>query len=87
MRRIVRQTARELDKDVDLEIIGETSEVDRTVLDRIIAPLEHMLRNSVSHGIELPEVRGDFAHFYEIIFKSSAAYLLYVKKGSIITPC
>jgi len=57
LRRIVRQTARELDKDVDLEIIGETSEVDRTVLDRIIAPLEHMLRNAVSHGIELPEDR------------------------------
>jgi chemosensory pili system protein ChpA (sensor histidine kinase/response regulator) len=57
LRRIVRQTARELDKDVDLEIIGETTEVDRTVLDRIIAPLEHMLRNAVSHGIELPEDR------------------------------
>jgi len=57
LRRIVRQTARELDKEVELEIIGETSEVDRTVLDRIIAPLEHMLRNAVSHGIELPEDR------------------------------
>ncbi len=52
LRRIVRQTARELDKEVELEIIGETSEVDRTVLDRIVAPLEHMLRNAVSHGIE-----------------------------------
>ena len=57
LRRIVRQTARELNKDVELEIEGETSEVDRTVLDRIIAPLEHMLRNAVSHGIELPEKR------------------------------
>lgn len=57
LRRIVRQTARELKKDVDLDIEGETSEVDRTVLDRIIAPLEHMLRNAVSHGIELPEDR------------------------------
>jgi len=52
LRRIVRQTARELDKEVELEVIGETSEVDRTVLDRIVAPLEHMLRNAVSHGIE-----------------------------------
>ncbi|RDH82910.1 MAG: histidine kinase [endosymbiont of Galathealinum brachiosum] len=52
LRRIVRQTARELDKEVELEIVGETSEVDRTVLDRIVAPLEHMLRNAVSHGIE-----------------------------------
>jgi chemosensory pili system protein ChpA (sensor histidine kinase/response regulator) len=57
LRRIVRQTARELEKDVDLEIIGEANEVDRTVLDRIVAPLEHMLRNAVSHGIELPAVR------------------------------
>jgi chemosensory pili system protein ChpA (sensor histidine kinase/response regulator) len=57
LRRIVRQTARELNKDVELEIEGETSELDRTVLDRIIAPFEHMLRNAVSHGIELPEDR------------------------------
>ena len=57
LRRIVRQTARELGKDVELEIIGETAEVDRTVLDRIIAPLEHMLRNAVSHGIEQPAER------------------------------
>ena len=57
LRRIVRQTARELDKDVELDIVGETSEVDRTVLDRIVAPLEHMLRNAVSHGIEIPRDR------------------------------
>ncbi len=57
LRRIVRQTARELGNEVELEIEGETSEVDRTVLDRIVAPLEHMLRNAVSHGIELPEDR------------------------------
>ena len=57
LRRIVRQTSRELGKDVSLEIIGETTEVDRTVLDRIIAPLEHMLRNAVSHGIEKPDER------------------------------
>ena len=57
LRRIVRQTARELDKDVELNISGETSEVDRTVLDRIVAPLEHMLRNAVSHGIEKPAER------------------------------
>ncbi|MCW8910424.1 MAG: Hpt domain-containing protein [Gammaproteobacteria bacterium] len=57
LRRIVRQTARELDKEVELEINGESSEVDRTVLDRIIAPLEHMLRNAVAHGIEEPKNR------------------------------
>jgi chemosensory pili system protein ChpA (sensor histidine kinase/response regulator) len=57
LRRIVRQISRELGKEVEVEIIGDSSEVDRTVLDRIIAPLEHMLRNAVAHGIELPEVR------------------------------
>ena len=57
LRRIVRQTSRELAKDVDVEIIGDNNEVDRTVLDRIIAPLEHMLRNAVAHGIELPTDR------------------------------
>ena len=59
LRRIIRQTARELDKDVELDITGETSEVDRTVLDRIVAPLEHMLRNAVSHGIESPRDRAN----------------------------
>ncbi len=57
LRRIVRQTAKELGKEVELEIKGDTSEVDRTVLDRIVAPLEHMLRNGVAHGIEKPEER------------------------------
>lgn len=57
LKRIVRQVANELGKEVELEISGENSEVDRTVLDRIIAPLEHMLRNAVAHGIESPEER------------------------------
>ncbi len=57
LRRIVRQIARELGKEVEVEIIGENSEVDRTVLDRIIAPMEHIIRNAVAHGIEEPEVR------------------------------
>lgn len=57
LKRIARQVANELGKEVELEISGENSEVDRTVLDRIIAPLEHMLRNAVAHGIESPEER------------------------------
>ena len=55
--RIVRQVSKELGKEVELEITGESSEVDRTVLDRVIAPLEHMLRNAVAHGIEKPDMR------------------------------
>jgi chemosensory pili system protein ChpA (sensor histidine kinase/response regulator) len=57
LRRIIRQTSRELGKEVELEIDGDTNELDRTILDRIIAPLEHMLRNAVAHGIEAPDKR------------------------------
>ncbi len=57
LRRIVRQTSRELGKEVEVEIAGDTNELDRTILDRIIAPLEHMLRNAVAHGIEAPDKR------------------------------
>jgi chemosensory pili system protein ChpA (sensor histidine kinase/response regulator) len=57
LRRIVRQSARQLGKKVDLELFGADGEMDRTVIDRVIAPLEHMLRNAVAHGIELPEQR------------------------------
>ena len=52
MQRIVRQTARELKKSVNLVIEGETTDIDRSVLDKIGAPLEHLLRNAVAHGIE-----------------------------------
>ena len=57
LRRIVRQTSRELGKEVELTVFGEGNELDRTILDRIIAPLEHMLRNAVAHGIEAPDKR------------------------------
>ena len=52
MQRIVRQTARELDKDVNLKVVGADTEVDSSILNRIVAPLEHLIRNAVSHGIE-----------------------------------
>ncbi|MGQ0443292.1 MAG: Hpt domain-containing protein [Methylophilaceae bacterium] len=57
MQRIVRQTARELNKSVNLVIQGEATEIDRSVLDKLGAPLEHLLRNAVAHGIELPSER------------------------------
>lgn len=57
LQRIVRQTARELNKSVDLVIVGETTEIDRSVLDKLGAPLEHLLRNAVAHGLELPAER------------------------------
>jgi len=55
--RIVRQTSRELDKTVEFEINGDELEVDRSILDRIVSPLEHLLRNAVSHGIETDDAR------------------------------
>ncbi|MGB7934317.1 MAG: Hpt domain-containing protein [Gammaproteobacteria bacterium] len=57
LRRIVRQAAGELGKTVELTMDGAEGEMDRNVIERIIAPLEHMLRNAVDHGIERPEER------------------------------
>ncbi len=52
LRHIVRQTARELGKRVELQLSGAEVEVDRTVLERMIGPFEHMIRNAIDHGIE-----------------------------------
>jgi len=57
LRRIVRQTCSELGKHADLHLNGVDTELDRSVLERIISPVEHMLRNAVAHGIESPEER------------------------------
>ena len=57
LRRIVRQIAGEVGKKAELEVIGADGEMDRTVMDRMISPLEHMIRNAVDHGIETPEER------------------------------
>ncbi|ELY60747.1 Hpt domain-containing protein [Natronolimnohabitans innermongolicus] len=55
--RVVRDIAREQDKDVAFEITGEEIELDRSILDRIGDPLIHLVRNAVDHGIEPPEER------------------------------
>ncbi|MFW6048351.1 MAG: chemotaxis protein CheA, partial [Candidatus Natronoplasma sp.] len=55
--RMVRDIAKEKDKKVDFEMIGEDIELDRTILDRITDPLVHLLRNAVDHGIEPIEER------------------------------
>ncbi|MGN1400537.1 MAG: chemotaxis protein CheW [Bacillus sp. (in: firmicutes)] len=55
--RMVRQLARELDKNIHLEIIGADTELDRTVIDEIGDPLVHLLRNALDHGMESPELR------------------------------
>ncbi len=55
--RMVRDLARALNKEVDLEIIGEDTEVDKSVIEHIGDPLVHIIRNSLDHGIETPEER------------------------------
>ena len=57
--RIVRQTAKELGKRANFDIVGGQVELDRSVLDKMMAPLEHMLRNAVAHGIETRAERID----------------------------
>jgi two-component system sensor histidine kinase and response regulator WspE len=52
--RMVRDLARQLGKQVRLEIAGDTTRVDREVLEKLDAPIGHLLRNAVDHGIELP---------------------------------
>jgi chemosensory pili system protein ChpA (sensor histidine kinase/response regulator) len=55
--RIVRQAATDTHKKAELQIEGASGELDRQVLERMMPPFEHMLRNAVAHGIETPEVR------------------------------
>ncbi|WMJ70198.1 Hpt domain-containing protein [Stenotrophomonas sp. 24(2023)] len=57
LRRVVRQAGLDTGKQVHLTLEGTHGELDRNVLDRMVAPLEHMLRNSVAHGLEVPEQR------------------------------
>ncbi len=57
LRRIVRQVSAELSKQVDLVFSNVEGELDRSMLERMVAPLEHMLRNAVDHGIESPAKR------------------------------
>jgi len=55
--RMVRDVARSLGKAVRLEVKGESTAVDREILERLKAPLDHLLRNSLDHGIEMPTER------------------------------
>ena len=55
--RLVRDLARDLGKKVRLEIKGKGTEVDRDILEKLDAPLNHLIRNAVDHGIESPEER------------------------------
>ena len=58
-RRLVRDLARDLGKEVELETEGAETELDKTVIDRLGEPLVHLVRNAVDHGIEAPEARAE----------------------------
>jgi chemosensory pili system protein ChpA (sensor histidine kinase/response regulator) len=60
LRRIVRQVSSELDKEVEFHAYNAEGELDRSLLERMVPPLEHMLRNAVDHGIETTELRKNF---------------------------
>jgi two-component system sensor histidine kinase and response regulator WspE len=55
--RLVRDTARELGKQVRLEVLGESTRVDRDILERLEAPISHLITNAIDHGIETPAER------------------------------
>ncbi|GEN54125.1 chemotaxis protein CheA [Halobacillus faecis] len=55
--RMVRQLSKDLNKKIDLSVVGAETELDRTVIDEIGDPLVHLIRNAIDHGIEGPEER------------------------------
>ncbi|MBR1442513.1 MAG: chemotaxis protein CheA, partial [Firmicutes bacterium] len=57
MHRIVRDMCKQLGKNVELVVVGEETEVDKNIIEHISDPLMHIIRNSVDHGIEMPEKR------------------------------
>jgi two-component system chemotaxis sensor kinase CheA len=55
--RVIRELARQLNKDIDLELIGEETDLDKSLVEALADPLIHLVRNSADHGIESPEDR------------------------------
>ncbi len=55
--RIIRDLARQLEKEMELQIEGETTELDKTIVEQIADPLVHLIRNACDHGVETPDVR------------------------------
>jgi len=72
--RMVRDVARQLGKQVELKIEGLTTQVDRDILDRIEAPLNHLLRNALDHGIETPAERRQAGKAETAVLKLSAIH-------------
>lgn len=58
-KRLVRDLSQELGKEIELITEGAETELDKTVIEKLNDPLVHLIRNSIDHGIELPQVRID----------------------------
>jgi two-component system, chemotaxis family, sensor kinase CheA len=80
MQRIVRDTAKSLNKDIAIHLEGEDTELDKTVLERITDPLVHLVRNAADHGVEMPEIRREKGKPEKGIIKLAA----YHKSGRLI---
>lgn len=72
MPRIVRDISRKLKKNIRIEMKGEATEIDKTVIEQLSDPLTHMIRNSCDHGIETPDVRVQNGKSAEGIIQLSA---------------
>jgi two-component system chemotaxis sensor kinase CheA len=53
----VRDVSKQLHKDIRIDMLGEGTEIDKTIIEQLSDPLTHMIRNSLDHGIEKPEAR------------------------------
>jgi two-component system, chemotaxis family, sensor histidine kinase and response regulator WspE len=73
--RLVRDTARRLGKQARLEVVGPATEVDRDILERLEAPLTHLLRNAVDHGLEAPDDRAAAGKPAEGVVRVEARHL------------
>jgi len=75
LRRLVWDTARGLGKSVRLDIVGEDCDVDRDIMEKIQAPIQHILRNAVDHGVEMPEQRRQTGKHEEAVIRMQACHL------------
>lgn len=74
-KRLVHDLSAELGKEIDLVTEGEETELDKTVLDQLGDPLVHLIRNSIDHGIELPETRVGAGKARRGIIRLAAAHV------------
>ncbi|CAO4834188.1 MAG: Chemotaxis protein CheA [Holosporales bacterium] len=72
--RLVRDLSAELDRDIQVITVGEGTEIDKTVIERLGEPLTHMIRNAVDHGIESPKERVDAGKAAQGTIKLSAEH-------------